>query len=394
MRSAAERRRGRLLAPAGAKTIPRQPPRAHTCPAPAPALSSCSLVPQLDKHNARRRRAEMEAKTLLELGGELGPDSDGEAWADEGPAIRRPSEVSSDAGAAASTLTFTDPASGLPASLPGGLAFGPQLSRLISDGRHPPRPAPVLPELAQQQQQQQQQQPFGGLQLAGTSSLQAAVPRLGQNPAGLLPPALQLPPLRQQGECGLGCLACLPCLECCGRCRAALLAPHLLTCGCRSLPGSSLPLTRCCSSLAAHCRRAAAAAAAAQRAAGARWQQRCRQAAAAGAAGTAAFAAAEPHPAAAAAADGYDPASRYHGAATAAGVAASSGVGTLGASAAGTAGAAAAQRGTHNPPAGGRSSRGAGRITAPAPASAAAAEWRARRLCCTAHSAPRSASQQ
>ena len=174
----------------------------------------------------------MEAKTLLELGGELGPDSDGEAWADEGPAIRHPgpSEVSSDAGAAASTLMFTDPASGLPASR-GGLALGPQLHRLVSDGRHPPRPAPLLPELAQQQQQQQQQQPqqraqlpppppplFGSLQLAGTSFLQAAVVPPGPNVAGLLPPALQLPPPQQQGECSLGCLACLPCFECCGRC--------------------------------------------------------------------------------------------------------------------------------------------------------------------------------
>ncbi|KAI7841238.1 hypothetical protein COHA_005075 [Chlorella ohadii] len=133
---------------------------------------SCRL--KLDKHNARRRAAEMEAKTLLELG-----ESDG-GWG-EGPTARRSgaSEASSDAGAAASTLTFTDPAAGLLAGLPGGLALGPPLSRLISDGRHPPRLPQQAQQVQQQQQaQQQQQQQIGGLQMPPLA-LQLPPPPLG-----------------------------------------------------------------------------------------------------------------------------------------------------------------------------------------------------------------------
>ncbi|PRW50811.1 squamosa promoter binding [Chlorella sorokiniana] len=171
---------------------------------------SCRL--KLGKHNARRRRAELDAKTLLELGGE----SDG-GWAElEGPPGRRSgaSEASSDMGGAASTLTFTDPAAGLLAGLSGGLGFGPPLSRLISDGRHPPRPAPL--ELAQQAQQQaqqmqqqqpaqaqqmQQQQPslqlFGSVQLSGSPARQPAQP-LRSLPAARLLPQQQGAPLQQQ----------------------------------------------------------------------------------------------------------------------------------------------------------------------------------------------------
>ena len=223
----------------------------------------------------------MEAKTLLELG-----ESDG-GWG-EGPTARRSgaSEASSDAGAAASTLTFTDPAAGLLAGLPGGLALGPPLSRLISDGRHPPRLPQQAQQVQQQQQaQQQQQQQIGGLQMP--------------------PLALQLPPppLGEHRSCCLvwECLfvaSALAQIEI----EANSAARTAVRCCASYLAGNAVLATCPCLPTLFHSRRCAAAAAATQRCAGPPQPARRSQAAAtAAAAGAAAAAAAQPPLAAAAA---------------------------------------------------------------------------------------------